>query len=83
MFSYELQSILCFQEKYGPKGQGKSLNEVNAKPKNDSKPKPDFDVNVGLSERSPWFCRYVQIICFPSWAYSDMSNKNKSRAKKD
>ncbi|KAL2554052.1 zinc ion binding [Forsythia ovata] len=43
-------------EKYGPKGQGKSLNGVNAKTKDDSKPKPDFDVNVGLSERPPWFC---------------------------
>ncbi|CAI9780333.1 unnamed protein product [Fraxinus pennsylvanica] len=43
-------------EKYGPKGQGKSSSGVNAKTKNDSKPKPDFDVNVGLSERSPWFC---------------------------
>ncbi|GAB4837997.1 hypothetical protein Ancab_027523 [Ancistrocladus abbreviatus] len=43
-------------EKYGPKGQAKVANGRSAKPNND-KPKPDFDVNVGLSERPPWFCR--------------------------
>ncbi|XP_058213580.1 UBP1-associated proteins 1C [Rhododendron vialii] len=43
-------------EKYGPKGQGKAPNGMAAKPKNEAKQKPDFDVNVGLSERPPWFC---------------------------
>ncbi|GFS43429.1 zinc ion binding protein [Actinidia rufa] len=43
-------------EKYGPKGQGKAPNVTNAKPNNDAKQKPDVDVNVGLSERPPWFC---------------------------
>ncbi|KAL0315804.1 UNVERIFIED_CONTAM: UBP1-associated proteins 1C [Sesamum radiatum] len=43
-------------EKYGPKGQGNSLNGSNTKPKKDSKPKPEVDINVGLSERPPWFC---------------------------
>ncbi|KAK4432855.1 UBP1-associated proteins 1C [Sesamum alatum] len=43
-------------EKYGPKGQGKALNGSNTKPKNDSKPKLEVDINVGLSERPPWFC---------------------------
>ncbi|XP_073290461.1 uncharacterized protein [Primulina huaijiensis] len=44
-------------EKYGPKGQGKAPNgTINTKSKNDSKQKPEIDVNVGLSERPPWFC---------------------------
>ncbi|XP_051148873.1 UBP1-associated proteins 1C [Andrographis paniculata] len=43
-------------EKYGPKGQAKASNGMNAKSKNDSKQKPEFDINVGLSERPPWFC---------------------------
>ncbi|CAL5442816.1 unnamed protein product [Camellia sinensis] len=43
-------------EKYGPKGPGKTPTGMTAKPKNDVKQKPDIDVNVGLSERPPWFC---------------------------
>ncbi|KAJ1400694.1 Zinc finger, C2H2, LYAR-type [Sesbania bispinosa] len=43
-------------EKYGPKGQGKTLNATTAKPSKDSKPRPEVDINVGLSERPPWFC---------------------------
>ncbi|KAK6151984.1 hypothetical protein DH2020_014619 [Rehmannia glutinosa] len=43
-------------EKYGPKGQGKAPNGMNTKPKNDTKQKPEVDINVGLSERPPWFC---------------------------
>ncbi|XP_073052394.1 uncharacterized protein [Primulina eburnea] len=44
-------------EKYGPKGQGKAPNgTTNTKSKNDSKQKPEIDVNVGLSDRPPWFC---------------------------
>ncbi|KAK9149120.1 hypothetical protein Scep_007877 [Stephania cephalantha] len=43
-------------EKYGPKGQGKAPNVTPAKSKNDSKQKPDVDVNVGLSSRPPWHC---------------------------
>ncbi|XP_057967714.1 UBP1-associated proteins 1C [Malania oleifera] len=45
-------------EKYGPKGQGKALNGTIAKPNDDpkKKQKPDVDINVGLSERPPWFC---------------------------
>ncbi|XP_059284080.1 UBP1-associated proteins 1C isoform X1 [Lycium ferocissimum] len=43
-------------EKYGPKGQGKASNGTPAKPSGDSKQKPDVDINVGLSERPPWFC---------------------------
>ncbi|KAI3447177.1 hypothetical protein Pfo_003842 [Paulownia fortunei] len=43
-------------EKYGPKGQGKASNGMNTKPKNDSKQKPEVDINVGLSKRPPWFC---------------------------
>ncbi|CAL0306964.1 unnamed protein product [Lupinus luteus] len=40
-------------EKYGPKGQGK--NVTPSKPNND-KQKPEVDINVGLSQRPPWFC---------------------------
>ncbi|AEC06875.1 putative transcription factor C2H2 family [Arabidopsis thaliana] len=43
-------------EKYGPKGQSKSANGTPAKPKDISKQEPDFDINVGLSNRYPWFC---------------------------
>ncbi|KAL3830010.1 hypothetical protein ACJIZ3_018812 [Penstemon smallii] len=43
-------------EKYGPKGQGNASSGTNAKPKNDSKQKPEVDINVGLSDRPPWFC---------------------------
>lgn len=56
---------LCFfvfpQEKYGPKGQGKASNGPTAKPNKGSKQQTDIDINVGLSERPPWFCRCVYI----------------------
>ncbi|CAH2051242.1 unnamed protein product [Thlaspi arvense] len=38
-------------EKYGPKGQSKPSNGTPAKPKDNSKQQPDFDINVGLSNR--------------------------------
>ncbi|KAL5572422.1 hypothetical protein UlMin_022019 [Ulmus minor] len=43
-------------EKYGPKGQGKAPTSATPKPNKDAKQQPDFDLNVGLSDRSPWFC---------------------------
>ncbi|KAJ7955933.1 UBP1-associated proteins 1C-like [Quillaja saponaria] len=43
-------------EKYGPKGQPKALNATTAKPNKNSKQHPVVDINVGLSERAPWFC---------------------------
>ncbi|KAF8048960.1 hypothetical protein N665_2344s0003 [Sinapis alba] len=43
-------------EKYGPKGQSKASNGTPAKPKDNSMQQPDFDINVGLSNRYPWFC---------------------------
>ncbi|XVF88838.1 hypothetical protein PTKIN_Ptkin19aG0083100 [Pterospermum kingtungense] len=43
-------------EKYGPKGQEKTSNGSNAKPNKETKEKPDVDINVGLSQRPPWFC---------------------------
>ncbi|KFK40303.1 hypothetical protein AALP_AA3G357500 [Arabis alpina] len=44
-------------EKYGPKGQSKiSSNGTPAKLKDNLKQQPDFDINVGLSNRYPWFC---------------------------
>ncbi|KAK2973714.1 hypothetical protein RJ640_021545 [Escallonia rubra] len=45
-----------FQEKYGPKDQGKASNGTTPKPKSDTKQKPEVDINVGLSERPPWYC---------------------------
>ncbi|KAJ0089740.1 hypothetical protein Patl1_13525 [Pistacia atlantica] len=46
-----------FQEKYGPKGQNKVSNGTTPKSNKDSKQKPELDINVGLSEQPPWFCR--------------------------
>lgn len=37
----------------------KALNGGGAKPNKDSKQQADFDITVGLSERPPWFCRYI------------------------
>ncbi|KAK1434059.1 hypothetical protein QVD17_10977 [Tagetes erecta] len=45
-------------EKYGLKGQAKPSNGTPGKPNSSSKSKPEVDINVGLSERPPWFCRY-------------------------
>ena len=50
---------MYIQEKYGPKGQNKPLNVTTAKSNKDAKKQPDVDITVGLSERPPWFCRYV------------------------
>lgn len=50
--------LFCLQEKYGPKGQTKPTG-TPGKPNSASKPKPEVDINVGLSERPPWFCRFV------------------------
>ncbi|QCD80263.1 UBP1-associated proteins 1C [Vigna unguiculata] len=43
-------------EKYGPKGQGKTLSAATATPNKDNKQRPEVDTNVGLSEQPPWFC---------------------------
>lgn len=43
-------------EKYGPKGQAKAPNGNTATPKIDAKQRAEVDINVGLSERPPWFC---------------------------
>ncbi|CAH9053640.1 unnamed protein product [Cuscuta epithymum] len=43
-------------EKYGPKGQAKTPVGRNSNPNSDTKKRPDVDVNVGLSDRPPWFC---------------------------
>lgn len=53
--------FFIFQEKYGPKGQGKASNGPTAKANKGSKQQTDIDINVGLSERPPWFCRCVYI----------------------
>lgn len=47
---------LSFQEKFGPKDQGKASRDPQTKP---DKPKQiaDVDVNVGLSSHAPWYCR--------------------------
>uniref|UniRef100_A0A2P2IWH3 UBP1-associated proteins 1C isoform X2 n=1 Tax=Rhizophora mucronata TaxID=61149 RepID=A0A2P2IWH3_RHIMU len=49
-------------EKYGPKGQGKAPNGTTPKANKDAKKQLDIDINVGLSERPPWFCRCVQAV---------------------
>lgn len=54
-------SLYVLQEKYGPKGLGKASNGTPAKASSDSKQKPDVDINVGLSDRPPWFCRSVEL----------------------
>ena len=53
--------LLSFQEKYGPKELNKPSSNAQGKP---DKPKPnaDVDINVGLSTRPPWFCRYANMI---------------------
>ncbi|CAM8950170.1 unnamed protein product [Rhodiola kirilowii] len=42
-------------EKYGPKGQVKPSNGMTTNTKNTSQ-KPEVDINVGLSDRPPWYC---------------------------
>ncbi|WCJ42734.1 zinc ion binding [Euphorbia peplus] len=43
-------------EKYGPKGHGKASNGATPNSEKKTKEKPDVDINVGLTERPPWFC---------------------------
>ncbi|XP_068635438.1 UBP1-associated proteins 1C-like [Aristolochia californica] len=43
-------------EKYGPKGQVKTLNGKPAKPKSENKQNSDVEINVGLSSHPPWAC---------------------------
>lgn len=69
-------ACICFQEKYGPKGQGKASNGPTPKPNKDSKPKADVDINVGLSDRPPWFCRYIFIfLALWAWFYNHQIGK--------
>ncbi|KAK3004289.1 hypothetical protein RJ639_019672, partial [Escallonia herrerae] len=61
-FCYSSSEVLhafpeTLMEKYGPKGQGKTSNGTTPKPRSDTKQKPEVDINVGLSERPPWYCR--------------------------
>ncbi|KAI7725293.1 hypothetical protein M8C21_002684 [Ambrosia artemisiifolia] len=49
-------AALRASEKYGPKGLAKTSNGTPGKPNSSAKPKPEVDINVGLSERPPWFC---------------------------
>lgn len=35
------------------------MNAAASKPIKDGKQRPVVDINVGLSERPPWFCRYI------------------------
>jgi hypothetical protein len=59
------------QEKYGPKGQNKLSCSAQGKP---DKPKPnaDVDINVGLSTRPPWFCRYANVV--PQHMYNEIAD---------
>jgi hypothetical protein len=68
---HALTSLMYYppQEKYGPKGQNKLSSSAQGKP---DKPKPnaDVDINVGLSTRPPWFCRYANAI--PQHMYNEV-----------
>ncbi|KAL1563353.1 UBP1-associated proteins 1C [Salvia divinorum] len=68
-------------EKYGPKGQGNAANGMNTKPKKDAKQRPDVDINVGLSERPPWFCRLCNTKATSKQALLLHADGKKHRAK--
>ncbi|KAK1424226.1 hypothetical protein QVD17_19547 [Tagetes erecta] len=59
VFLFNSALTFMMAEKYGLKGQAKPSNGTPGKPNSSSKSKPEVDINVGLSERPPWFCRFV------------------------
>ncbi|KAI7725296.1 hypothetical protein M8C21_002687 [Ambrosia artemisiifolia] len=56
IMNFAAAAALRASEKYGPKGLAKTSNGTPGKPNSSAKPKPEVDINVGLSERPPWFC---------------------------
>ncbi|XP_076923717.1 uncharacterized protein LOC143585934 [Bidens hawaiensis] len=67
-------------EKYGPKGQAKP-NGTPGKPNSASKPKPEVDINVGLSERPPWFCSLCNTSATSKQTLLSHADGKKHRAK--
>ncbi|GAU41932.1 hypothetical protein TSUD_139180 [Trifolium subterraneum] len=59
MFGQDTVLNHCITEakKYGPQGQGKTLNAAASKPVKEGKQRSVVDTNVGLSQRPLWFCR--------------------------
>ncbi|KAJ9538579.1 hypothetical protein OSB04_031312 [Centaurea solstitialis] len=66
-------------EKYGPKGQNKP--STPGKPNSASKPKPEVDINVGLSERPPWFCSLCNTSATSKQTLLSHADGKKHRAK--
>ncbi|KAL7600273.1 UBP1-associated proteins 1C [Lactuca sativa] len=67
-------------EKYGPKGQTKPTG-TPGKPNSASKPKPEVDINVGLSERPPWFCSLCNTSATSKQTLLSHADGKKHRAK--
>ncbi|KAL4589469.1 hypothetical protein LXL04_002376 [Taraxacum kok-saghyz] len=65
-------------EKYGPKGQAKPAQGTPGKL---SKPKPEVDINVGLSERPPWFCSLCNTSATSKQTLLSHADGKKHRAK--
>ncbi|XP_065848386.1 UBP1-associated proteins 1C [Euphorbia lathyris] len=68
-------------EKYGPKGPGKAPNGATPKSEKKTKQKPDVDINVGLSERPPWFCSLCNTKATSKQALLIHADGKKHRAK--
>ncbi|CAI9286109.1 unnamed protein product [Lactuca saligna] len=68
-------------EKYGPKGQTKPTQGTPGKPNSASKPKPEVDINVGLSERPPWFCSLCNTSATSKQTLLSHADGKKHRAK--
>ncbi|XP_071742404.1 uncharacterized protein [Rutidosis leptorrhynchoides] len=68
-------------EKYGPKGQAKPSNGTPGKPNGSFKSKPEVDVNVGLSERPPWFCSLCNTSATSKQTLLSHADGKKHRAK--
>nr|XP_043624871.1 UBP1-associated proteins 1C [Erigeron canadensis] len=72
---------LTEMEKYGPKGQAKPSNGTPGKPNSFSKPKPEVDIHVGLSERPPWFCSLCNTSATSQQTLLQHADGKKHRAK--
>lgn len=68
-------------EKYGPKGQTKPSQGTPGKPNSNAKPKPEVDINVGLSERPPWFCSLCNTSATSNQTLLSHADGKKHRAK--
>ena len=56
----------------------KASNGPTAKANKGSKQQTDIDINVGLSERPPWFCRcvYIFLIYYPDYEHLSLIIKS-------